>query len=128
MPLTWDNLLTLFRWAREQDGLDVPYLYEDDDKELGIDGILTRKDFDRFVALQEQGEAGMTWTTEVPTQPDWYWMRHGEWTEAVRLADLDLAGENELRLYRIGMHVERLDLWLEQFGPVEWAGPLEPLR
>ena len=69
----------------------------------------------RHVAAQ--GWTGMTWTTEKPTKPGWYWWRNNAseprvvniWQSRVHASILKASGLGEV-LYCDG----------------EWAGPLEP--
>jgi hypothetical protein len=55
----------------------------------------------------------MTWTTEKPTVPGWYWYR-------------EIEGEPEiLSIYKDNGQLLISGIGLQEF-PGEWAGPLEP--
>ena len=55
----------------------------------------------------------MSWTTEKPSKPGWYWYRESK-------------GEPEiLSLYKDDGQLLISGIGLQEF-PVEWAGPLEP--
>lgn len=70
----------------------------------------------------------MIWTTTRPTTPGWYWWI-GEGgavsdPEIVKIGDYQLAGRNELHVWRLGMNVESLELFIERNGVGGWAGPV----
>lgn len=58
----------------------------------------------------------MTWTTEKPTKPGWYWWRRGTWM-FIRTVHADDDGQ----CWADGYTVEQL---CEHDG--EWAGPIAP--
>jgi hypothetical protein len=59
------------------------------------------------------GGEGMTWTTEKPTVPGWYWYR-------------EIEGEPEiLAIYKDNGQLLISGIGLQEF-PGEWAGPLKP--
>ena len=70
----------------------------------------------------------MEWTTERPTKPGWYWAR---WPKQPQFGpeileitqpngpDTDLAVDSRPFDWN-------LDEYIEDEGPVEWQGPLEP--
>lgn len=71
----------------------------------------------------------LNWTTKRPTTPGWYWWV-GEGgsvsdLEIVKICDYQLAGCNKLQVWRMGMDVESLELFIERNGVGKWAGPLE---
>jgi len=70
-------------------------------------------------ALRAAKASGLTWTTEKPTQPGWYWWRKSRRheIEIAKLWDVD----NIYGQFHQDPHVFRVD---EVGG--EWAGPLAP--
>ena len=57
IPLTWDNLRQFFEWASEQDAYDSPYVLSWSDEAVTIDGYVTRKNFQAWLAQQEGSAA-----------------------------------------------------------------------
>lgn len=49
----------------------------------------------------------MTWTTELPTEPGWYYRR----IESATLAEIDI-----VHIYIMQWSHEPINLWLERFG------------
>ena len=56
IPFTWDNLRQFFKWASEQDAYDSPYVSWSDEA-VTIDGYVTRKNFQAWLAQQEGSKA-----------------------------------------------------------------------
>lgn len=52
MEMTWENMTKLFTWAAKQ-GSDAP-LADTAGETLVIDGVITKEDFERFMASQSQ--------------------------------------------------------------------------
>lgn len=53
--------------------------------------------------------SAMTWTTEKPTVPGWYWWRNKTRMDIFQVRQIDI------------------DIWDDvPHAPAEWAGPLEP--
>ena len=71
----------------------------------------------------------MTWTTQKPTKPGWYWYR---WPSNPQLGAeiIEITQPDGPDTDTLGMGNPycgwTLDEYLAEHGPVEWQGPLEP--
>jgi len=54
IPFTYDTLREFLEWASKQDECFAPYLYLEGDDSVSIDGDVTRKQFEEWVALRTQ--------------------------------------------------------------------------
>lgn len=70
----------------------------------------------------------MTWTTNKPTQPGWYWWRRYKKTKAykveVRKRRGVLRGDQWLEVWWNGEIVARFDSPVPGPVPGDWAGPI----
>lgn len=53
MELNWDNLMELFKYARDTDQFDSPYVHISDD-DMCIDGSINKATVERFVQQAQQ--------------------------------------------------------------------------
>jgi hypothetical protein len=67
----------------------------------------------------------MTWTTEKPSKPGWYWYRSP--TDRVQIIEL-VEWNNELRAVGVSpdMHLHLETHRMPHASDAEWAGPLPP--
>lgn len=124
MEFTWERLTQFLKLSAMSDRYDSPYVDAAGGDFIVVDGELSKGEFDTWLAAQRTA-----WTTEKPTTPGWYWWV-GEGgsvsdLEIVKICDYQLAGCNELQVWRMGMDVESLELFIERNGVGKWAGPLE---
>lgn len=75
----------------------------------------------------------MTWTTDLPTVPGWYWVENHDGTKEIVLLERDDVGRlDRLIPYYAGDDRTYLSVAEAHFGyehfkrPIRWAGPLEP--
>ena len=65
------------------------------------------------------------WTTDLPTEPGWYWLRYRSATEGARVTDVELIdirhGEPFFVSYAGSL---RRVYFHRNCEPVEWAGPI----
>lgn len=112
-----------FIWMR--DILSVPQIGRYRCSKCGLLALMENTE-DGGLKMIPLGFSQLTWTTEKPRKPGWYWYR-GPGTNVVP-ASVD--GCNDLRYLDVGLHNNVLSE--SDSGvpvgeiPGEWAGPLEP--
>ncbi len=65
----------------------------------------------------------MTWTSEPPKEPGWYWLYTFGAVEIVKIVYSDYHKELWLEKMGTGMH-QKYSKFLEQQIPHKWAGPI----
>jgi len=88
--------------------------------------------FERMVGDEQELEVDhevMTWTTTKPTKPGWYWVR---WPKQPQLGpeilEVTQPDGPDTDTLEIGYRPCNCTLqeYIDDQGPVEWQGPLEP--
>lgn len=68
----------------------------------------------------------MTWTSEPPTKPGWYWIRiNGNEADIVRINKRTVHGKKHLTISSVGENYALPIEWLTIKFKYEWAGSIE---
>lgn len=68
----------------------------------------------------------MTWTTEKPIQPGWYWYRDSSIDDEPEIYKLFIGEHNGMPRMYVRESMGEGGIWIAYFFDGQWAGPLVP--